>query len=369
MSNRLLDTVAEVLELHGAVLERNATHLEAILPPVISKFLHLPELAEMYFDPTTPHTAAELVTFQSEVVDRLFDLMRVAGNSVSLELPELYLKQGADDAAAHHFQVLNGLGRPLGSRVVRQSYALFNFRYTAVSDEKKDGLVAAAINETTLAHVPTAGLELHLSHARETGSPQLEGGQQLLEAYRAACRVVRPMIGLRLEDFRRSLNRRLQRDVRRLHEYYADLITEINRKITRRGLVGEERRNEETRIRATEIELESKIADQREKYAMKVSVEPVSVMRFSMPVKAVDFELRFSKSSREILLVWNPVLKDFEALPCEGCRQGMTEFWLCENKLHTVCTDCFKCEGCGRKTCHACFKRKCPKCGEEFSQQ
>jgi len=363
MSTQLLDTVAEVLELFGAAVEKNGEYLEALVPDEAARILHTPEVAKLYFNSAHASKDGELVSFQSDFVDRLFVLMNGAGSYAHVALQNLYLKQSTKSAAEQRFAALNGLGRALDALERRQSYALFNFKYVAVSDEKKEDLVTAIINEHTLADVSAMAVYLEWAAAAEKLPHADLPPQPFPNVYQAACRAVEFVIRRELEEFSKSLTRRLQRDVTRLIDYYEDLIIEIRRKIARRNMEGKEREDEESRIRATETELHRKIVDQREKYAMKISVEPVSLMRIFMPVMAVNFEVRFRKASREISLLWNPLLKDFEALNCQGCATGLYHFYVCEEKLHTVCADCFKCAGCGRNICRACHPQRCPKCG------
>ncbi len=366
MSQQLLETVARVLELHGAELEQNEDHVEALMPTALAQTLQLPEMAKLYFNASTAQTDGELITFQSDFLDRLFAMMQASGNCAHLTLPDLYLKKGADEAAEQNFSILNGLGRALGSREQRLSYALCNFKYTAVSDEKKEGMAATIINELTLSALPGRALGLYLSQARETLPQSNLERQSFGRIYHAACKSVQAGIAAELADFHKSLNRRLQRDLKRLREYYQELLDEIERKIKRRGLEGKDLENEHARMRATRVELEKKIADQREKYQMKITVEPVNLLRFELAVRVVAYEARFSKTSRELTLVWNPLLKDFEALPCESCAAGLHAFWLCEQKLHVLCTACFRCPQCERKICRVCHRKACPKCNAAF---
>jgi hypothetical protein len=257
------------------------------------------------------------------------------------------------------------LGRALDAIERYLSYAQFNFKYTAVSDEKKEGLVSAIINEHTLAEVSAMAAQLDWVESIEASRHADLPSQPFHAIYAVACRSVETVVRRELAEFHKSLNRRLQRDIDRLTEYYESLIAEIRGKIARRYLVGKERDDEETRIRVTELERERKIADQRAKYAMKINVEPVNLLRLFMPVMVVNFEVRFRQAVREIPLVWNPVTKDFESFACQGCQVGLFRFYICEEKLHTVCAECFKCAGCGRAVCRACYPRKCPKCGVE----
>ncbi len=363
MSTHLIDTVAEVLQLSGAAVEKNGEYLEALVPEDVAKIIHTPELAKLYFNPEQAQKDGELVTFQSDFVDRLFVLMQGTGNYAHVALQDLYLKQGTKAAAEQRFAALNGLGRALDASERHLSYAQLNFKYAAVSDEKKEGVVSVIINEHTLAEVSDMAAQLAWVKSAETTKYVELPPQPFHAIYAAACRSAESAIRRELAEFHRSLNRRLQRDIDRLTEYYESLIAEIRRKIARRGLEGKEREDDEARIRATELERERKIADQREKYAMKVSVEPVNLMRLFVPVMVVNFEVRFRKAAREIPLVWNPLTKDFETLACQGCATGLYHFYICEDELHAVCADCFKCGSCGRNVCHACHLSKCPKCG------
>jgi hypothetical protein len=302
-------------------------------------------------------------------LDRLFALMEGTGNYAQLTLQNLYLKQSARSAADQRFAVLNGLGRALDAVERSLAYVQFNFKYTAVSDEKKEGLVSIIVNEHTLANASDMAAQLSWAEFAETSHSAELPLQPFDLIYAAASRAAEAVIHRELAEFHKSLNRRLQRDINRLTEYYDSLVAEIRRKIERRGLAGKERADEESRIYATELELERKITDQREKYAMKINVEPINLLRIFMPVVAVNFEVRFRKSAREINLIWNPLTKDFEALVCQGCAAELFRFYICEEKLHVVCGNCFKCASCGRNICRACHPQKCPKCGNEYKSQ
>jgi hypothetical protein len=365
MSKQLLGTVAEVLELSGAVVEKNGEHLEALVPEGVATILHTSEMVKLYFNPERAKQDGELVTFQSDFIDRLFALMHGTGNYAHLTLHNLYLKQSTRSTAEQRFQVLNGLGHALDATERILSYAQLNFKYTAVSDEKKEGLVSAIINEHTLAEVSDIAAQLGWVESAEASHHADLPAQPFQAVFAAACRSAEAVIRRELAEFHKSLNRRLQRDIDRLTEYYESLVAEIRRKIERRSLEGKEREDEESRIRATALERERKITDQREKYAIKVNVEPVNFLRLFVPVMVVNFEVRFRKAAREIPLVWNSLAKDFETLVCQGCQAGLYRFYICEDKLHAVCAECFKCAGCGRNVCRACHPKKCPKCGFE----
>lgn len=365
---QLIDTISDILALSGAAVERNQDHLEALLPAETARDLHLPEHAVLAFEAQTNGAAGELVTYQSELVDRLFDWMQQKGLYAQISVADLYLKHGVTAVAESRFTVLNGLLKAAAAVERRLQYACFHFKYTAISDEKKEGLARTVINEHTLAEVHEMMAQLSLAVTSEAESVVSLETQPLAKVYHAACRHVRPIISGDLADFHRSLQRRLQRDITRLREYYQSLNDEIQNKIVRRQLAGKEREDEEARLRAVDLEYRRKVADQREKYAMKIEVEPINLLRINTTAMMVTAELRCRKLGREVSLVWNPLLKDFEPIPCESCGDGLFAMQLCEEKLHLLCRACSHCPGCKRAICHRCHPGKCPKCGAVFQQ-
>lgn len=365
---QLIDTISDILALSGAAVERNQEHLEALLPAETARALQLPEHAVLAFEAQTNSAAGELVTYQSELVDRLFDWMQQKGLYAQIAVADLYLKQGVTAVAESRFTVLNGLLKAAAAAERRLQYACFHFKYTAISDEKKEGLARVVINEHTLAEVHEMMAQLSLAVTSEAESVVSLETQPLARVYYAACRHVRPIISGDLADFHRSLQRRLQRDIARLREYYQSLKDEIQNKIVRRQLAGQEREDEEARLRAVDLEYRRKVADQREKYAMKIEVEPINLLRINTPAMMVTAELRCRKLGREVSFVWNPLLKDFEPIPCESCGDGLYAMQLCEEKLHLLCRACAHCDDCKRAICHRCHPGKCPKCGALFHQ-
>jgi hypothetical protein len=368
---QLIDTISDILELSGAAVERNRQSLEALLPPETARALQLPEHAVLCFNQQAQNAGSELVTYQSELVDRMFGLMQNKGLVAVIKVADQHLKQGRATAAESRFTVCNGLLKALGAVERRLIYACVNFKYTAVSDEKREGFVYAVINEHTLSSVPGLVSQLQMTtYSEGEGYVGMET-QPFKEVYAAACRQAHTLLCSELADFQRSLLRRSQRDVARLNEYYKSLIDEIHRKIAKRHVAGAgtEREDQEARIRATELERSRKIADVHAKYAIKVEVEPISLLRINLPVMVVTAEVRWRKLAREVFLVWNPLLKEFEALPCESCGGGLYAIQLCEDKLHMLCRACSQCEGCQRSLCHRCHPGKCTKCGQIFTRK
>jgi hypothetical protein len=81
--------------------------------------LQLHEHAVLCFDPQEISAGRELVTHQSELVDRMFGLMQNKGIFAEIKVADQHLKQGTAAAAEGRFTVLNGLLKALGSSTRR----------------------------------------------------------------------------------------------------------------------------------------------------------------------------------------------------------------------------------------------------------
>src|SRR5690606_2083134 len=149
------------------------------------------------------------------------------GLYAQITVADLYLKQGVTAVAESRFTVLNGVLKAVAAVERRLQYACFHFKYTAISDERNEGRARAVINEHALAAVHEMRAHLRLAVTSEAERVVSLEPQPLARVYHAACRHIRPIISGDLADFHRSLQRRLQRDIARLREYYQSLNDEI----------------------------------------------------------------------------------------------------------------------------------------------
>jgi len=181
--------------------------------------------------------------------------------------------------------------------------------------------------------------------------------------YRRASSIAQRQIRRVLQDFHQSRERRLERDVQRLEEYYLGMATEIRRRVQKKGLGGEEAEREEVKASAAERELGLKVHDLQDKYAVRVQVSCISVLWVLVPVLHATMSYQRRQAFREVPVFWNPVLKEWEAVACEGCGENTFAFSLCDDKQHLSCASCGQpCPTCGRRFCRGCQPRGCPSC-------
>ncbi len=361
----LKSLIREVLEVNGCLVEENEDRLEVVLPQETARRLGFSEHQVLYFSPQEGRDG-EFISYNSEALENISQLIEDKGYFCEGHLPRLYLKkERLDELISRKLSLANAV---LRSSLVKESpvsHLIFNFKYSAVSEEKKEGIIPAVINELTLAAPGEMINALARGYYGESSEErwEVEGRRPLEEVFKVATRTAEYEIRRHVSDFERSLSRRLNKDVARLKEYYGTLKEEVRERIRKRNLEGEEKERELSKMRAIDLELERKIREQQNRYSVTINVELLNAMRITMPASVVTLRLRRKDKERELDVVWNPLLKDLELPVCKGCFKSLTVLYLCDEKLHNICHWCHECPSCHRSVCRACHSQACPKCG------
>lgn len=148
----LRDFVADVLEIEGAAVEPvEPDGLDVLAPEPLRAAMGWPELARLGFGAELPDGATP-VGFEGEWLDRFGSLLRERGRWAERQivLPSPVTLPGDPERLLKHaLDLPNAVWRCQG---VAQTWArclLLAFRYTAVSDEKREGLVWLGFNQST----------------------------------------------------------------------------------------------------------------------------------------------------------------------------------------------------------------------------
>lgn len=370
MSGLLKTFVREVLEGEGALVEESGPDVMGVLvPPDLAQRLECPTFLEISFSADQRREERLFLTYGSSLLDSLLALARDRGRSARFSLEHLYLKRdGIEQEVRKCFSFQNCRTQPGVKQEQYNSYIVFNMKYVALSDERMEGLLEIPVNRSSLAVLPGLLTAIHWQLLeRSDRSPQENlPGRPMDEVYRAACQYARPCVRDRLQEFEKSMKRRLGRDASRLQEYYTDIIREVRVRVAKRGITGEERESELSKATAAAEELKRKLEDLRVKYSISVKVCLVNACRIDLPVVSAPYLLERRDRRREVAFFWNPVLKAVEPVACEGCLSPTSSIFLCDERLHIVCPSCYlSCSVCGRRTCHRCFPAGCPRCGSK----
>ncbi len=373
-SRPLSEVLADILTLDGALLEKTDDDcLEFVVPPSLSETLGIPEHGKLSFayhpfDESVISASYESEFFRS--VDRLFSGRGKMAKAVySSQLPNI---GKVSKWVSEKIALSNASFRLQKVDNQRIAYTLIFFKYVALSDEKREGIFSLLINEQNLSTSPlNANVTAFWEDLKEPKEilARSEGISKSLQAgFSAASLIVKE----EFEPFIKSLERRLNRDIIRVFEYYETLKGEIHKAFEKKFFSGrdspeaqseEERKVLSGKLDAVEGEKRWKIQDLVSKYALNIRIEPVCIIDIETESLVFWLEIKRRLSSRTFPLSYNPLLKKVDSLPCEGCFHPRGTYYLCDEKLHILCATCFrKCPDCGREYCSVCHPKGCPRC-------
>lgn len=381
MSDDLRDILARTLAAQGALVEPiHPDGLEIFAPPHVQQALALPEWSRVGFGTTLPEHAVR-VSFEAEWAQRLLRLLGGRGTYFLLDVPSSSPPAaGPEDLERELSRALvlaSATFRLREIRPARSCYFLLVFHVTSASDDKREDTLFLCINESNGA-VADRLINPLLTKLREdckstaAGPTQVElplplSEQRLRER---AHRFLPGRIRAKLAPFLAGMERRMSRDLERLHSYYGDLRAETAARIESKKRKGEEPRAvelEQTRLQAIEREYHAKVADLDRKYTMSVDARPTQALCARLPVSRAELLLLRRKGIRKLHMDWSPLSKGFDLLPCEACSATPRTLHVCDDKLHLVCSACLAaCPACARESCRACHAVKCPKCGHDW---
>jgi hypothetical protein len=376
----LRDFVSEVLEMEGSAVEAiEPDGLEILAPEPLRTAMGWPELARLGFGAELPDRATA-VGFEGDWLDRFGVLLGDRGRLAERQFvlpgppPRIYDPERLLD---HALDFPNAVWRLHGVSAAWTRCLLLAFRYTAVSDEKRNGLVWLGVNQGTGAVIDdfTTRLRALLAGDEEWQVPDADVRQAAGAAWDASVldARVRPLlqhrVRLEVEPFLRTMRRRLDRDRNRIHDYHNDLHLVAQKKLAAlAGSAGEkaesDRKRERLRIAAIEREYAAKIGDLRHNYALRVTVEWVQGLELFVPVQRFEVLVKRRKGERLMRLDWHPAVRLMEPPPSDwGLGIGRSRL-VCDDQLHiTDPTGQSPCASCGRAWCRACHPTACRRCG------
>ncbi len=372
--------VSELLEADGAVVDRtDPENLDVLAPePLRAAFGWTEELVRLGFSAARSQGTVR-VGLEGDWLDQFGAVLGERGQLAARQLPRPDAAPPAspERLVERALELPNAVWRLVGITETWTRCLLLAFRYTATSDEKRDGLVWLGFNLETGA-VLNGTLLTRLGIELAAGTPWLAPEPQVIEAVgtRAvdttwlAARIPRLLehsVQADLEVFLRSMRRRLDRDRGRVHAYHDELRQTALGKLAKlrdgtSAKVIADRQRETLRVTAIEREYAAKINDLRHKYALRIGVEWVQGVVLYVPVQRFEVLIKRRKGERKILIDWHACLRTLEA-PLDEAGLGLDATRLvCDEYLHLTSIASQSCPACGKGRCLACHPTSCPRC-------
>lgn len=285
---------------------------------------------------TQPGTGGWCVSLATDFLETAGRLLEAEPRTGSFAVGELYLKRrGLDEALRRAFTWLNSKVVVFDTRAASVEYHTWWFRASLTSEDRWETRLALTINSATSAEIelpdPLALWELQ---------PRSTAGHKAPATYSRAVARALPRVKAAAEDFFRRMDGQIDRDRRRLREYYGALLKEADRKKPRGGSAPDPEKTAE-RKRAVELELRRKLAELDERYAINGLLEPLVLIRTEIPVLAVDLSVHRKRASKRHTVYWNPLLKAFEPMSCARCGNNAFAVAFTDDEVEPLCADCW----------------------------
>lgn len=377
----LRDFVADMLESEGAAVDPvEPDGLEVLAPEPLRAAMGWPDYARLGFGATSPAGAIP-IGLEGDWLDRFGALLGERGrfaerqlvvgeNTVPPSDPEGLLDRALD--------LPNAVWRLRDAKPAWTRCLLLAFRYTAISDEKREGLIWFGFNQGTGAVIDgdiLRRLRTQLADIADWHAPDPDVRAAAGAAWDARTLAARvgPLVDHHvrrdLEIFLTATRRRLDRDRARIYEYHDDLRRSAQMKLAALGAASGEkaeadRKRETVRIAAIEREYAAKLDDLRHNYAVRVTVDWMQGLSLFAPVHRYEVLIKRRKGERIVHIDWHPAIRMIEPPSCDwGLGVGRTRL-VCDDRLHlTDPNGQAPCPSCGKAWCRACHPTACPRCG------
>jgi predicted RNA-binding Zn-ribbon protein involved in translation (DUF1610 family) len=384
--SELRDFVAEMLERHGAAVEIvEPDGLEALAPEPLRGAMDWQEFVRLSFGSRRSQDSIP-IGLEGDWLDRFGALLGEHGrfSERQITLPGGIGAPGDPQRILDHaLDLPNAVWRLHSTKATFTRCLVMAFRYTAISDEKREGLIWIAFNLATGAAIDeiAAGLRGLLAQEQNWQAPEPEIRVAAGPGWDPAVLQsrVRPLLNHRIAQdlgpFLQAMRRRLERDRNRVHAYHDELRTVSLKRLAALSLGGEkqsqaDRPRETLRVAAIEREYRAKLDDLRHNYALRITVQWVQTLELYLPVHRFEVLIRRRKGERLIRLDWHPLVRLTEPPPCDwGMGLGRTRI-VCDAKLHlTEPAAQAPCPSCGKEWCRACHPGSCPRCGRAIKRE
>jgi hypothetical protein len=261
---------------------------------------------------------------------------------------------------------------------------LTTFRYL---NEKEQALNEVYVHDSEVINGDLTGYNI------ENGDLENINTDFLKDDFVIAKESLKNLISRKTQELRSVASLRLEEEVSRVREYYkkqlGEISNDLNAQLNKISELELDLRSEDDNYKKEDLkkrierlrkgllkmsgddvkervvkEEEFTLKDTQQKYSLNISNKVLNTTVIYYPIFSFNLFLKNEDSKRFIELSYDPLVKDFVDLKCEGCSCKIKNILLCSNG-HTVCENCLtKCEECGRSYCSKCVSRSCSACGK-----
>jgi len=322
------------------------------IEPQVYDLLVGPEITRIAFDPEAlpEHPRAQLASLGSPLIDELLADAATRWSTTRLYRIGLNLHpHDLETRARRAISLPEGWSARIEqARRMHFPQAIFYFKATFASDQKEEELLAIGVDQhyrrevRQLDALTAAG---KLSEMPEVPLPEAPHAS-LAAGYRLAREHATRSFSALANVRRREGASRVEKQIARMVDYYAQLRQEAKEHADRAAARGGENSDAQSaeraasRIEAIDREEHLRIAELRQKSAVRVQVKLSGLMLVVQPKLLLDVsaESRPPLPPARLEAVWDPLTESLEAISCPQCGQPTFEFRATRTGL--VCANC-----------------------------
>lgn len=255
---------------------------------------------------------AEFVTFGSYLFEQMIALVhRHAVSTIRFADIDTPMLSGALDKIRRFLNKENGVFSLSSERIVTGVWASFAFRVAYVSDEKEEEFKQVWIDMNRGAVCEDMLQKHHLIPYvdRPTHFPPVTCPLNMASALRLAYTHVKHQA----ESTRRKRARQMEmeREIRRITDYYADLSEETIKRSGRKGLSEDKRQELHDKSQSIELEQQKQIREIENNYNVRAETALDHGILVMVPLLEYVVSIRNRNVQRDVKLHYNPILKQF----------------------------------------------------------
>jgi hypothetical protein len=383
---RIRNFVTNCLNGIGAVVEfPSYNYAEALIPDELTDYFEDESYFKLTFDfdVARRHENAEFVTYGSYFLDCLTHIARQQGLAGTRHISTGEINVNNVEQKLRGKIIFKGCKSVfLAAIPMLYHYALFNFKVSYISDDKLEEIQKVIVNLNT--NLVDEAMSDALESAILIDKPDIgypsEERHSIYEAYQAATAYLEKHIQTKIQELEIALKQRLQREKKRVEEYYETLSAELKERSAKIKFSHsddpEKTKVFDEKLQVNEIDKQRRIKELEDKNRLYVSVLLFSGLLISQYKARCKYHIKRGKTERDLYVVWNPMLNSIDPIVCERCNKGLpaatlaaqagtTEVRLCYRCGHIGCVDCIEpCSQCETYICWECGLVTCTVCGE-----
>jgi hypothetical protein len=340
---------ADALMFQGALVERSGDECVSVVPAALADSLGIPESCTLTGELASDGEGRVHCGIGSPLLDRLAQWASAAPAAVSLRLELEPPRAAQARGLAERFVIRNAVFDVEQTSLSDAAYLVVWVAWRAEADDRYDGRLVLAIHAGDGGEPDSALIAAaDPSHdsARLLRAPDAGAGSEALGliARRAGQRARQAVAAASA-----SVARRHARDYRRIIEYFEGLVADA--------------RAPKRRVEADAIakkvdhlvaERDAKLRDLGQRYALRVSLEPLAAVAITVPAAWVKLRARRRKRQGELMLRLPAGSAALDRLSCAACGEATARPALCDDALHVLCETCVPLVQ-GRPACRACL--------------